>query len=114
MISPGDHFCDVGDLRFERIDGGHVWCQQCHRVWERQRTNGAWSVYPHAYGDWRTLPGNRFAHRLTGEIVEGPPLPSAGAERWGPEKANRPELTLRPAQKVVSRTRSDVGNDTPV
>ena len=111
LISPIDHFCDVGDLRFERIDGGHVWCQQCLRGWERQQGNQAWRMHPQGYGNWRTLPGNRFAHRLSGEIVEGPPPAGSGAERWGQAKSE-PAGVGSPTGSEVSLPRSDVGNDT--
>lgn len=111
MISPLDHWCDLPDLRFEGITHGHVWCQQCLRGWERQQVNDSWRMHPQAYGNWRTAPGNRFVHRLTGEVVEGPPPASSGAERWGPEKANGPVLTHRPAQNF-NTVEVFGGNDT--
>lgn len=100
MIAPADHFCDVGDLEFGHLVDGIVYCFQCQRMWTIERCNGAWRMEPRTYGNWRTLPGNRFVHRLTGEIVEGPPLPASQAERLGPEMANGPELALRPAQSI--------------
>ena len=111
MISPLDHFCDLPDLRFDHITEGCVWCWECGREWNRQQVNGAWLMEPKTYGDWRTLPGNRFAHRLTGEIVEGPPLAIPGAERWCPEKANGPVHQHRPALNRLP-VRGNGGNDT--
>lgn len=111
MISPADHWCDLDDLVFSHITLGHVWCQECNRVWERQQVNASWRMFPKAYGNWRTLPGNRFTHRLTGEIVEGPPLPAAGAERLAAEMENGPVLADRPARNFVP-VRGNGGNDT--
>lgn len=111
MISPADHWCDLSDLVFGHISLGHVWCQECNRLWERQQVNGTWRMFPRVYGNWRTLPGNRFAHRLTGEIVEGPPPTASGAERLAPEMANGPVLAHRPALRT-NDCEAVGGNDT--